>query len=53
MGWPFIVLVTSLTGLGQRPESLDQGLAQFFELGDLRLLLRERVILSSSTAVTI
>lgn len=40
MWWPFSVFLTSFAGLGQRPESLDQRLAQVFELGDLRLLLR-------------
>lgn len=39
MGWPFVVLAISAASLGQRPDSLDQGLTQKLECGDLRLLI--------------
>lgn len=41
MWWRFVVVVITSAGLGPRADSLDQGLAQMFQFGDLRLLIRE------------
>ncbi len=40
MRWPFVIVSIFPAGLGQRPDSLDQGLTQMLEFADLRLLIR-------------